>query len=1033
MSVCAALTTSMPLRHADATDYTAPVTGSAVTDSSYPTATDDSGHLIYSFSAGDSISTSTATDANITAINLVNAATPVVLQSETDDAGTLDISTSRTAVSDWGTAFGVNVEGWGSNLTVNGNTNITATTDNANSSAIGIRVYQGTATFNGDTTVTTNTPGYSQGVWIYQGQVTFNGDTTIHAHAKRESTTGIYNSGGGTGNVVFNGNVTIDALGTWPSDNVHGIYNDNGNTKLTINGDLDISAVSNGSTVFGIRNQGRLAVSGDAKVVATGPRSALGIANTYSTASMYFGGDVDIEVVNGTAYTPYGLPTAIQNIYGRSSSMTFEGNVKADISSTTTAYGIDNTGVINFDDANGAVTLNATSSCDGCQVFDIINSGGAINDAGGFIASASASNGTAYAIYNTPYSSDAGVININTSGQGKVTIDGNIVTANLIEQGLTGTTNIWLNTADSYFSGNVLNFTDSGVVADSNRETGATWLMFTNGAAWKPTGAGTVNSDFGAGGLTVGSGGSIDLSAYWGSFEPGSIPAYSFRTLNIDSSTGNGTVNLGDGATFKLLSDISNGAADKIVFGSGISSFSATGTQKVAIAYDPVLDDTSWVNPSTIANGKTFNASSPITIVDASAAASGTATIAAVAGSTSSWSQTYENDLVSYSYTPQVAVSSDGNKILLTGIQIAGNGSSNQGDSSGSSGDASASQGTSSSGSGSDGSGSSGNAGSSTGGAVTSIRPAEAILTASESADAMRNLLLQTAGWTRASVNRSANHPDDAQDHAWATPVASHGHVDTRYDRRYDQDITAVNLGADRRIYSGDVGTLRLGASFTQGRSDIDYTRGKGTIDITTLAGHATFKARSGAYVTGSVGASYLSSDYSATNQEDSTSIGTFHAKAVHATVEAGYPFDMGHGMTLEPSASVVGGVLSGDHDVTSAGVSMNMPRTSFGMAKAGVTLRHEGTTGPVAHELYGRVARLQTFGDNMPITASKDGGSISTTAANGQHGGYEAALGVSANLGRSRNLTLSLEGSKQQLSGAGSAWTGLVTLKYRW
>jgi hypothetical protein len=80
--------------------------------------------------------------------------------------------------------------------------------------------------------------------------VTFNGKTTVKAQARGSSTSGIYNSGGGSGSMAFNGDLNVSAEGIYPGDNVHGIYNDNGNTRLTVNGNLSLSAVSNGSTVF---------------------------------------------------------------------------------------------------------------------------------------------------------------------------------------------------------------------------------------------------------------------------------------------------------------------------------------------------------------------------------------------------------------------------------------------------------------------------------------------------------------------------------------------------------------------------------------------------------------------------------------------------------------------------------------------------------------------------------------------------------------------------------------------------------------
>jgi hypothetical protein len=64
-----------------------------------------------------------------------------------------------------------------------------------------------------------------------------------------------------------------------------------------------------------------------------------------------------------------------------------------------------------------------------------------------------------------------------------------------------------------------------------------------------------------------------------------------------------------------------------------------------------------------IRDGRSIQAAAPIEIVDASAAAGGSATFAAVNGLDGQWSGAYENALVTFTYTPQVALSAGGKKI----------------------------------------------------------------------------------------------------------------------------------------------------------------------------------------------------------------------------------------------------------------------------------------------------------------------------------------------------------------------------------
>jgi len=1027
VSVCAAIATAAPARYALATDYTTPITGSSTADAAYSTSTNAAGSLVYALQSGDTVSASTNQLANLQAVNLVGVTTPVVLQVGSNGTGTLGVSATRTGVTDWGLVHGIDVES-GSHLTINGNTNVNATTDNRNSEIEGVYITNSTATFNGNTTISTSTPGYSRGLWINRGNVTFNGDTTITVRGHGTDNDGIYNSGGGAGNVTFNGNVKIDSLGEHPSDNVHGIYNDNVNTRLTINGNLDLSATSNGSTVFGIRNQGVLNVSGDMSVTATGPRSAMGVANTHRTARLTVGGNVDIHVVNTGGYTPFGLPTAIQAHYGTGSSMTFRKGVNATVNAVTTAFGIDNTGVMNFSSTSDTVALNVASTCTTCNVFGINQSGGAITMAGGAQVKASTTGtGAAFAIANAAANGVNATLNINAAGAGKVTLDGDITTANYAASGNTGSTNVVLNTADSYFKGNIVPYANTGLTTDTtNYVAGATTLSFANGATWVPTGTGNTSNDFGAGGLTLASGGGIDLSRSWGTFAPSSIPAYNLRTVTIDSSAAGGaSVNLKDGATFTLLSDVRNGAADKVVFGSGISNFSAAGTQNIKVAYDPVLQDTSWVNANTVKTGKTFSAVTPITIVDASSAAGGAAKLAAVSGTPGAWTSTYENALVSFTYTPQVAVSSDGNKVLLTGIQIAGSDGASTG-TGGSPGATAPTVPTLSTGL----------------GTSSGIRPAEAVLTASESVAAMRNLLLRTSapagingtgGGTSAIGVSTPPQGADADGSIWITPMASRDRLDTSYGRQTSETVTSTTLGANRRVYQGDKSTVRVGASITQANANVGYTRGSGTIDMTSIGVNATLQANSGPYVSAGVNGATLRNTYNATDLEGTNTSGKFNVKTLGTTLAAGWPFDLGRGVSLEPSTAAVAGVMFGDQRVTSAGVTTDLNRKTFGMVNAGVTLKHTGSNAVVSHEVYGRVARLETFGSDLSITASKDGGSITADAGPARRSGYQVALGGSVGFGPAKRLAVTMEAGRQHLSGSGAGWSGLVSVRCRW
>ncbi|HSX65689.1 MAG TPA: hypothetical protein VLF15_13225, partial [Pseudoxanthomonas sp.] len=682
----------------------------------------------------------------------------------------------------------------GNTVTVNGNTRISTNADDVDfgtvrgSSAQGV-IGRGRSTtvFNGATDIHARTQGYARAVWADRtSTIIFNGPTTILAES-RGTLDAVYSF---DGRITFNGDTTISALSIWPSDNAHAIYNDGVGSRLTVNGDLSLTTVAMGSTAFGVRNQGNMEVNGDATVNVQGPRSTHGIANTHWRARMTWNGDVDVRVRSEgpeNGYTPFGRPSGLSNDRSPGAVMTFNGAVNVDVASEAETYGLVSTGTIDFTSPTAPVSFTVAAACNppntpNCDrdVYGIRNFG-TVNVAGGLtVSTTAAGTGAAYSIWSVPLDTQNANVAVNQAGGQRVQLDGDIVTASDTVNGFTGLVDLNLDTSASWLRGLV-----GGRQTDAGFTVGRASLAFTNGATWLPQGTGTLNNDFGSGTLSLGSGGSIDMAGYWGSFAPGTVPSHAYRRLVVDSSnTGTGgTVALADGARFMLLSDITGikgtAAADQIVFGSGIRNFSATGTQGVGIVYDPVLDDTSWVDAAAIRDGRSIPATSPIDIVDASAAAGGSATFSAVTGLNREWSGTYENDLVKFVYSPLVALSTDRKKILLTGIAIHGAGGSGGDDGTGDGGDGSAGDGSGddSGSGGDDGGGEDTGTGNDTdidtgidigGGGASGILPSETVQTAADAADSLVNLW-KISG--QASLRRPRGQLRNAgsdQSNAWA-------------------------------------------------------------------------------------------------------------------------------------------------------------------------------------------------------------------------------------------------------------------------
>lgn len=972
--------------------------------------TTSQGTLHYSFAADDSISVQ-ATGGDVYGVLLTSASSPVVLDSA---GGTLNISSARgTADSTLGLSRGISVDG--GSLVVNGNASIYAQSDNKESIAIGVYASQSTVTFNGDTTIRTSTPGWSRGLWVYQSTVTFNGDTTIVVSGKRENSDGVHNSGGGRSSITFNGNLTISATGAYPSDNAHGIYNDNQNSRLHVTGNLDLTAAANGSTVFGIRNQGVLTIDGSSSITATGSRSAYGIANTHRTARMTFGGDVDISVVSTTGYVPFGNPTGIGNSYPGTSSINFGKAVTVSVSAAAEAYAVNNASTLNFNSTTDNVALQVASSCSTCDVYGIRNEGGTLTAAGGLSISTSPSGtGNGYAIWNVAADGRDATVTVNASGGQAVKLQGDLVTGDVTNASgtkYTGTLNVNLDTSDSYLRGSISGYTDPDTSDTTVYTAGSPNLSFSNGASWIPTGTGTVTADLGSGTLTLANGGAIDTAASWGSFLAGSIPTYSLRVLSIQSSTNAATVNLGDGATFRILSDVRNGAADSIQFGSGVTSFNATGTQLVSVVYDPALDDTSWVNATTVKTGTVIPASKAIVVIDASAAGGGSARLQAVQGVTNQWS--YENDLVRFSYTPNVTLSTDGSKVLLTGLSILGE-------------DTSTATSTTSN------STSSTNGTSSQSAVLTSVTPSETVKTAADAGDSLRSLWAMRANGIARRTESLRSDTGSQGSGLWAEVDGGAFDAKTSYSRSYRQTYGGLSVGFDRSLGSMDGWKSHAGGSASFINSNATYERGSGKASVLEFAGYGLWVHSGGTYVQIGARSAALENKYASVDSLSRRVTGTYRMQGYEVSAEVGHRFPLPQDTFVEPQLAVAKSRLAANTHVASNGVTISQDDDDAGSVRAGVLLGKAVRWFNLSGDVYLRLSAINYFGDGLSITAAKGSGSLPVETESRNGAGGEVRIGGRF-LFLPRRGFVYFEASSLVAKGIRRTWGLRSGLRYEW
>ena len=1067
MATFAALTMA---KAKSATTYTTTITGTSA-DTQYATSTDANGNLLYSLASNDAINVESA-NTSVYGVSITSASASSIIDAT---AGGVSILATRDVPSSGttgGGAYGVYVSSPSTapkSVTINGPVSITAVDHNSYTTRIGGTIYgnayalwaddYGSITINGDTTLKASTPGYGHAIYLTGNgsSVTINGNLIAESDS---NSTDYAIEGEGRGVLKVTGNVDLTADGVYPSDNVNGIWNGSVSARTEIDGNLNLYAIAHGSTVMGIRNNGNIYVGGSTSITSLGNRSAFGVNAQNRVSKTHFHGDTTIVVQGGPG--PYGATTGANNNGGNGGNgyMLFDGNL--DITATngtfegdSDVYGLSNSGNMSLTTAgttakiqvtgkqgshsaygignsssfiaasNVAITVSEVTGA----TYGVINTGGTTTFTGGLsIAKASGSTAAShYGVVTRPYidtttlsSSRSAVTNINQGKSNDVQIQGDVLTGS--NSGYTGTLNLNLDTSGSWLDGLVL--------ADTDGSVGVANVSLSNGASWIITGSGTVAANFGSGSLVVGSGSAIDMAASWGAFSPGSVPSHSLRTLQIDSTaSGGAAVTLADGAQFTLLSDIRNAQADKVVFGSGITSFTAQGTQAVRIAYDPALEDTSWVNATAIQNGVSIAASSPIVIVDASSAASGTASFQAVQGLTSQWSATYENALVRFSYVPEVSLSSDRKQILLTGIDILGNGSST----SGSTGTNSSSGGTSGAGTGATGTSSTGGA-STTGtgsgtaaGATTTttnsgttqpvdtiaVTPATGVLVAGDAALALANIWqIDERAVSRRS--ESLRVEDSAESALWVDTDGGDFDGNSSYGRTYKQTATSASIGAEKQA-DFDGGHSAAGLVYTHTQSHASLQEGRADLHGDSIGAYGSWNTSQGVFADVVARVGRLRNSYSSADAFGTTA-GQYSTRAASVSVRAGRRFQGAHGGYIEPQVQAAYGSIGSSSYTANSGVRFNVNSNHTFLTRAGVLAGKTFSFTPLATaDVYARVAAVHTIGDRPDITASLDGGSLpvvlpkrhATTgeAAVGGHVAWAGRWSVFAEAGRtSRN-----------------------------
>ncbi len=206
------------------------------------------------------------------------------------------------------------------------------------------------------------------------------------------------------------------------------------------------------------------------------------------------------------------------------------------------------------------------------------------------------------------------------------------------------------------------------------------------------------------------------------------------------------------------------------------------------------------------------------------------------------------------------------------------------------------------------------------------------------------------------------------------------------YGYNFSEDYGATQIGGNWIARNDQDGTLRAGFAGTFGRlwmqpSAVDGTS-KALFNTQTGAAVVTWQARSGWYIDGIVSAGAFDGSVTTTQPGAGTGL---NGSSIAASVEAGYPFALPAGFSLEPQAQLVYQHLQFGNRVDGNGIDVNIGDLNQSVARVGVRLVHP-FAGPDETRItpYAKLNVLQGFGSagdavigNVPFGVANYGTSV--------------------------------------------------------
>lgn len=285
-------------------------------------------------------------------------------------------------------------------------------------------------------------------------------------------------------------------------------------------------------------------------------------------------------------------------------------------------------------------------------------------------------------------------------------------------------------------------------------------------------------------------------------------------------------------------------------------------------------------------------------------------------------------------------------------------------------------------------------------------------------------------------------------DGAWGRIIGYGGHRDGdpvgiygRNGPEYDYDFAALQTGLDLyRSEHADGQRDNAGLYFAIGHANADvehnllgrtFKAGEDKFDAVSVGGYWTRFGESGWYLDGVVQTTWYNMDMTA---HRGLRDGDTNAFGFAASLEGGYPFQLGDGWQLEPQAQLVFQALNVD-DFNDGAATVRYSDTNSLAGRIGARVTRDWEVGSEASErrfaLWGRADLWHDFLGDPTTEFSSASGFIPFTA---DLGSEWATLGIGASMqiGKSTSLYGNVN-YDVSFNGGADAWEGKVGLKIQW